>query len=116
MTQKCNRLIRVRRLQMISRAGEPVKTYIILTQKRLWKHSVGGQRKRRRIIFVLGRQLEDCFLDGLGLAWVLSRNVLTPRDLLTESCLVTQSSLFIMVSTRIFIELLVIRDVRNHAI
>jgi len=114
MIEKCNRLLCG--LEIIPRAGEPVKPYIILTRKRSWKHPVGGQRKRIRISCVLGRQLEDCFLDGSCPVWVLSRNVLTLRDLLTESCLVTQSSLFIMASTRIFIEFLVIRDVRNHAI
>ena len=47
MIEKCNRLIYG--LEMISRAGEPVKSCIVLTQKRFWKHPVGGQRMRRRI-------------------------------------------------------------------
>ena len=114
MIEKCNRLICG--LQMISRAGDVVTAYIILTQKRFWKHPFGGQRMRRRISCVLGRQLEDCFLDWSCPAWLLLRYVLTPRDLLTESCLVTQASLFIVAGTRIFIEFLVIRDVRNDEI
>jgi hypothetical protein len=61
MIEKCNKLICG--LEMISRAGEPVTAYIILTQTRFWKHPVGGQQMRRRISCVLGRQLEDCFLD-----------------------------------------------------
>jgi hypothetical protein len=114
MIEKCKRLIYG--LEMTSRVGEPVTAYIIFTQKRFWKHPVGGQRTRQRITYVLGRQLEDCFLDWSCPAWVFSRNVLTPRVLLTESCLVTQASLFIMASPWIFIEFLVIRDVRNDEI
>jgi hypothetical protein len=70
MIEKYNRLICG--LEIISRAGEPVKPYIILTRKRSSKHPVGGQHKRIRISYVLGRQLEDCFLHGSCPAWVLS--------------------------------------------